>query len=196
MTTARGQSSIVEEVKRRSGWAVFMGVLTAALGIVLIVFPFATASATTVFLGGVLTLVGVIELVLALYSQTPGTFLLRILLAVLYGFAGIMILAHPFAGTEGLTLFVGAMLIVRGILALIAAIRLRPLDGWGWFVVDSIANLAAGGFIVAKWPSSTSWAVGTLIGIAVLVTGISRTVFAVRLRRGASDLGRVAQGVA
>ena len=185
---------ILDEVRSRSGWTIFMGVLTAALGIVLIVYPFATATATTVFVGSMLTLAGVAELFIALSSQTPGSFFLRFGLAVLYGFTGIMLLVHPFEGAESLTLFVGAVLVARAIVALIAAFKIRPLEGWGWFLADAIASGAAGGLILAKWPSSTSWAVGTLVGASVLVTGIARTAFAARIRQGASDVQRAVRG--
>jgi uncharacterized membrane protein HdeD (DUF308 family) len=185
---------ILDEVRSRSGWTIFMGVLTAALGIVLIVYPFATATATTVFVGSMLTLAGVAELFIALSSQTPGSFFLRFGLAVLYGFTGIVLLVHPFEGAESLTLFVGGMLVARAIVALIAAFKIRPLEGWGWFLADSIASGAAGGLILAKWPSSTSWAVGTLVGASVLVTGIARTAFAARVRQGASDVQRAVRG--
>jgi len=185
---------ILDEVRSRSGWTIFMGVLTAALGIVLIVYPFATATATTVFVGSMLTLAGVAELFIALSSQTPGSFFLRFGLAVLYGFTGIVLLVHPFEGAESLTLFVGAVLVARAIVALIAAFKIRPLEGWGWFLADAIASGAAGGLILAKWPSSTSWAVGTLVGASVLVTGIARTAFAARIRQGASDVQRAVRG--
>jgi uncharacterized membrane protein HdeD (DUF308 family) len=190
------QPTFLDEVKKRSGWGIFMGVLTAALGVVLLIYPFATATATTVFLGSMLIVVGAAELFLAFASQTPKSFFIQILLAVLYGFTGVMLVAHPFQGAESLTLFVGAMLVLRGVLAMVAAFRVRPLDGWGWFLVDSLANLAAGGLILAKWPSSTSWAVGTLLGAAVLVTGISRIAFSARIRQGAGKVQRTLQGTA
>lgn len=195
-TTASGQRPILDEVKRRSGWAVFMGLLTVALGIVLLMYPYATATATTLFVGCILTLVGGVEIFLAFASQTPGTFFLRLLLAVLYGFTGIVLIVNPFAGAASLTLFVGWMLVLRGILAMVAAFRVRPLEGWGWLVVDSLANLAAGGLILAKWPSSTAWAVGTLVGASVLVTGISRTIVAAQVRRGAGEVGRLTKAPA
>ena len=194
-TTATGQP-ILDEVKRRSGWAVFMGLLTAALGIVLLTYPFATATATTLFVGCVLTLVGVVEIGLAFSSQTPGNFFLRLILAALYGFTGIVLILNPFAGAASLTLFVGWMLVLRGILAMVAAFQIRPLEGWGWFVVDSLANLAAGVLIIARWPSSTFWAVGTLVGASVLVTGISRTIVAAQVRRGAGEVGRLTKAPA
>jgi uncharacterized membrane protein HdeD (DUF308 family) len=196
MPAQKTQPTILDDLKHRSGWSMFMGILTAALGVVLILYPFATASATTVFLGSALTLVGVAELVLAFASQTPKTFFFQVFLAVLYGGTGIVLLVFPFEGTESLTLFVGAMLVFRGVLAMIAAFRVRPLDGWGWFLADSIANLAVGGLIIAKWPSSTSWAVGTLVGVSVLVTGIARTAFAARIRKGAGQVQQMAQGTA
>lgn len=195
-TTASGQRPILDEVKHRSGWAVFMGLMTVALGIVLIMYPYATATATTLFVGCILTLVGVVEIFLAFASQTPGRFLLRLLLAVLYGFTGIVLIVNPFTGAVSLTLFVGWMLVLRGVFAMVTAFRVRPLEGWGWLVVDSLANLAAGVLIIAKWPSSTVWAVGTLVGASVLMTGISRTIVAAQIRRGARDVGRLTKAPA
>lgn len=190
------QPTILDDVKRRSGWSVFMGVLTTALGVALIVYPFATATVTTVFVGAMLLLAGGAELILAFASQTPKTFFLQILLAVIYGFTGAVLLVFPFQGAESLTLFVGAMLVLRGILAMVAAIRVKPLDGWGWILADSLASLVAGGLILAKWPSSTSWAIGTLVGASVVVTGIARIAFSSAVRRGAGDVQRAVQGAA
>jgi uncharacterized membrane protein HdeD (DUF308 family) len=190
MPAQKSPPTILDELKRRSGWSVFMGILTMAVGGILIVYPFAAATATTVFIGAALLIVGGAELFLAFASQAAGSFFLRILLAALYGLTGVVLIAFPLEGTASLTLFVGAMLVVRGVLAMIAGFRLRPLNGWGWFVADSLANLAAGGLIIAKWPSSTVWAVGTLLGVAVLMTGIARTAFALRIRQGAGNVQR------
>jgi len=187
-TTTINPPTILDDVKRRSGWGLFMGILTSVVGIVFLIYPFATATLTTVFIGSMLIVVGVSELILAFASQTPGGFFTQVFLAALYGFTGAMILAYPFQGVESLTLFVGAMLVVRGVLALVAAFKIKPLDGWGWFLADAIGSLVAGGFILAKFPSSSAWAVGTLVGASVLVTGVARTAIAARIRRGASDI--------
>ena len=39
---------LAEDLKKRSAWSIFMGVLTAALGVFLIIYPLATATITTV----------------------------------------------------------------------------------------------------------------------------------------------------
>ena len=181
-------NSILGEVKRRSAWSMFMAVLTAAVGVLLLIYPFATATLTTVFLGGALILAGVAGFILALNSKTAGSFFTRILLAVLYGLTGLGLVIFPFQGVASLTLFVGAMLVVRGIYACVAGFRLRPLEGWGWLLADGLMSGLAGVLILAKWPSSAFWAVGTLVGASVLVTGVSRLALAARIRGGADRL--------
>jgi uncharacterized membrane protein HdeD (DUF308 family) len=60
--------NLTEEVKKRSAWSIFMGIVTAALGCFLIVCPLATAAITTVLLGWALIFVGLAQFVFALYS--------------------------------------------------------------------------------------------------------------------------------
>ena len=186
-------TTILHEVKTRSAWSVFMGLLTAALGILLIVYPFATATLTTVLLGGTLILVGAAGLVLALASQTAGSFFRRILLAALYALTGIALVAFPFQGVESVTLLVGVMLLLRGAVGLGAAVRLRPVDGWGWLLAEALVSVLAGVLVLARWPSSAFWAVGTLVGASVLTTGVSRIAMAARIGGGAGDLERLAR---
>jgi uncharacterized membrane protein HdeD (DUF308 family) len=37
--------------------------------------------------------------------------------------------------------------------------------------------------IWAQWPSSSAWAIGTLLGVNLLMTGITRLIFAMAGRR-------------
>jgi uncharacterized membrane protein HdeD (DUF308 family) len=180
--------SVTSDIKKRSTWSMLMGILTAVLGVFLIFYPLATAAVTTVLLGWVLIFVGIAQLVFALHSQTVGNFFLKVLLALLYGVVGIALAFFPFAGVAALTLFVGALLLIYGGVALVAAFRLRPIEGWGWFLFDAIATLAVAVLILAKWPSSSVWAIGTLIGVSVLMGGISRIMIAGKIRRGAQAI--------
>lgn len=159
-----------------------MGILTAVLGVFLIAYPLATATVTTVLLGWILIFVAIAEVVFALHSQTVGKFFMKLLLAVLYGIVGIALAFFPFRGVAALTAFVGTLLLIYGIVGLVGAFQLRPAQGWGWFLFDALATLAIGILILAKWPSSSIWAIGTLVGVAVLMGGISRTAIAARIR--------------
>jgi uncharacterized membrane protein HdeD (DUF308 family) len=66
---------------------------------------------------------------------------------------------------------------------------MRPADGWGWFLVDGVVTLLLGILILERWPSSSLWAIGTLVGVAVLMGGISRIMLAGKIRKTAVTVG-------
>jgi len=181
---------LTEELKKRSAWSIFMGVLTAALGAFLIVYPLATATITTVLLGWVLIFVGIALFVFALHSQTVGNFFLKILLGLLYGICGIALAFFPVAGVAALTLMLGTLLLIQAGMLTALAFQLKPVEGWGWFLADAESSLLLSILIFAKWPSSAIWTIGTLVGVAVLMSGISRIMIATKIRSGAATMER------
>ena len=182
--------NLTGEVKKRSAWSIFMGIVTAALGCFLTFYPMATAAITTVLLGWGLIFVGLAQFVFALYSQTIGNFFLKVLLSLVYGICGIALAFFPIAGVAALTGVLGTLLLIQAGLLTATAFQLRPVDGWGWFLFDAATNLLLGILILAKWPSSSVWAIGTLVGISVLMSGISRIMIATKIRSGAAAVER------
>jgi uncharacterized membrane protein HdeD (DUF308 family) len=181
--------SLTDEIKKRAGWSIFMGVVTAALGVFLILYPMATATITTLLLGWVLIFVAIAQVVFALHSQSVGKFFLKLLLAVIYGVAGVGLAFFPTAGVAALTVFLGALICAYGIVAIVGAFQMRPADGWGWFLFDGIVSLLLGVLILARWPSSSLWAIGTRGGVAVLMGGISRIMIAGKIRKAIGSVG-------
>jgi uncharacterized membrane protein HdeD (DUF308 family) len=187
-TSSNLGSSIRGEVRSRAGWHLFLGIVTAALGLLLMAYPLATATATTILIGCVLIIAGVIDIVLALRAHTVGRFFLRLLLGIVYGLGGLLLLIYPLRGVAVLTLVLGVMLLVEAGLDAVMAFETRPVSGWGWFLFDCIITLILGILILAHWPNSAIWAIGTLVGAAVLVRGITRIALSAGLRRA---MGRV-----
>lgn len=175
--------TITSEVKTRAGWGIFLGILTVAIGVLMIIYPLATAKATTVFLGCVLIVVGVVELVQAIRAHTVGQFFLRLLLGLVYGFAGVLLLMNPLWGVAVLTSVLGFMLLFEAVFTAVLAFQTRPTSGWGWLLFDAGITLLLGLLILAHWPASAIWAIGTLVGVAVLMRGFSRIALSVGLRR-------------
>jgi len=134
---------LAEELKKRSAWSIFMGVLTAALGMFLIVYPLATATITTVLLGWVLIFVGITLFVFALHSQTVGNFFLKILLSLLYGICGVALAFFPVAGVAALTLMLGTLLLIQAGMLTAIAVQLKPVEGWGLVFDGCRKQLAA-----------------------------------------------------
>lgn len=188
--------NLTHDIKKRSSWSIFMGVITATLGAFLIAYPLATATITTVLLAWVLIFVGIAQFVFALYSETVGKFFLKVLLALLYGAVGVALAFFPLGGVAVLTGLLGVLLLVYAGLATIAAFQMRPADGWGWFLFEAVASFLLGILVLAHWPSSSMWAIGTLVGVAVLASGISRIVLASKIRKTTSTVEQTFRGAA
>jgi uncharacterized membrane protein HdeD (DUF308 family) len=186
-TSSNLGSSLTSDVKSRAGWGIFLGILTVALGILLMAYPLATATITTIFIASILVIAGVLEIVAALRAHTVGRFFLRLLLGIVYGFGGLLLLFNPMWGVSVLTVVLGVMLLFEAGVALVLGFEMRPASGWGWLIFDAAITAILGFLILAHWPSSAVWAMGTLVGAAVLVRGITRIALSSRLRRVAGQ---------
>jgi len=186
-TSSNLGSSLTSDVKSRAGWGIFLGILTVALGILLMAYPLATATITTIFIASILVIAGVLEIVAALRAHTVGRFFLRLLLGIVYGLGGLLLLFNPMWGVSVLTVVLGVMLLFEAGVALVLGFEMRPASGWGWLIFDAAITALLGFLILAHWPSSAVWAMGTLVGAAVLVRGITRIALSSRLRRVAGQ---------
>lgn len=90
--------TLTREVSRSAACSIFMGALTAVIGALMIIYPLATAAASTVFLGSALMVIGAAQAIFAFTSDSVGSFFLKLLIAILYGIAGVLLVAFPAAG--------------------------------------------------------------------------------------------------
>jgi uncharacterized membrane protein HdeD (DUF308 family) len=49
--------------------------------------------------------------------------------------------------------------------------------------MDGIVTLVLGGMIWATWPSSVEWVLGTLVGISIFFSGVTRLMISLAARR-------------
>jgi uncharacterized membrane protein HdeD (DUF308 family) len=71
-----------------------------------------------------------------------------------------------------LTLVIIATFLASGALKIVIGLRLRPLDGWGWFVLLGVLSLAIGLVVWSGFPGSVVWSLGLLVGIDFVSTGL------------------------
>jgi uncharacterized membrane protein HdeD (DUF308 family) len=95
-------------------------------------------------------------------------------MGILYIFIGGYLLFRPVAGLASLTLALAIYLFAEGVLELVLSFVLRAMSGSGWLMFDGIITLILGVMILRTWPSSTEWVIGTLVGISMLFSGVSR----------------------
>jgi uncharacterized membrane protein HdeD (DUF308 family) len=172
------------EIRSQMGWSVFLGVLIVVLGVLSLAYPVVTGVATVLTLGVILLTVAIVELVLALRFKSASDFFLKLFSAIIYGITGFLLVAYPVGGVAGLTLFLGSMLLVQGVI--LAVLGFKAQKGIrGWFLFDAAVTVLLSLLILAHWPSSSVWAIGTLVGVAVIMRGATRIATSLAVRRTA-----------
>ncbi|HEY4047595.1 MAG TPA: DUF308 domain-containing protein [Acidobacteriaceae bacterium] len=167
---------------RSAGWSIFLGVLLLLAGLLAIVVPFFAGIAASIFFGWLVLFAGIAHLIYAWSERGAGAILWQILIGLVYVIAALYMLVLPVAGVVALTLVLAFYIAVEGIFELVVFSFLRRLPGAVWFLVDGLVSLLLAGLIFFHWPSSSLWAVGTLVGISLLFSGIARLTLAMRLR--------------
>jgi uncharacterized membrane protein HdeD (DUF308 family) len=182
MTTTTATTPITFAKQAING-SIFLSVLLILAGVLAIAVPPAAGIAVTILVGWLLIFSGAAHLVFGWYTRTAGGFLWELFLAALYVVVGGYLLFHIQAGLASLTLALSIYLFVKGILEFVLAFVLRPLPGSGWLVFDGILTLILAVLIWRSWPSSSEWVIGTLLGISMLFSGVTRLALSMAARR-------------
>jgi len=66
--------------------------------------------------------------------------------------------------------------------------KVRSLQGSSWVLIDGIITLLLGLMIYAQWPSSSVWAIGTLVGVSMIISGLSRVMLSLAVRKAADTI--------
>jgi len=167
---------------RASGSSMVWGILMCLCGILAISLPLATSIGVVILLAWLILFAGVWHLIFAFQSHGIGAVLWQVLLAIVYGIAGIYMLMNPLLGVVSLTLVLAVFLLFEGILELILYFRIREVANAGWVLFDGIITLILGTLIWTQWPSSSLWLIGTLVGISLIFSGISRFMLSLAMR--------------
>ena len=175
--------TVLDNVKRASGWSVALAVLMILAGILAIISPLIAGVVIVYVVAWTAIFNGVAQLVYAFRAHTGGRMILEILLGLLYIVAGVFILLHPGGGLLALTLVIACFLLVYGVFALVLAFQLRPHSGWGWVLFDAIVTILLGVLIWAHWPMNSEWVVGTLVGISFIASGVSRLMLSLAVQK-------------
>ena len=175
-------------LKQASGWSIVWGILLVIFGALAIVSPFVAAVAVSVFIAWLIVFAGIVHLVLAFHSHRAASRIWKLLVALAYIGIGLYLLWHPLVGTVALTLLLAIMLLVEGVLEIVLYFQMRPLQGSVWVLFDGIITLLLAGLIYVHWPSSSIWAIGTLVGVSMIFSGITRIMMSLAVRSAAQKL--------
>ena len=173
--------SVKGVLKEATGMSIGWSILMLVLGVVAILMPFTTGIAVSIFVGWIMVFTGVAYLAYAFAAQGAGALIWRMLVGIVYVAGGGYLAIHPGIALESLTLVVAAIFFFEGITEIAVFFQFRSLAGTGWILFDGLLTLVLAYLI---WrPSSSTWAIGTLLGINLIVSGVTRLMYSVEARK-------------
>jgi uncharacterized membrane protein HdeD (DUF308 family) len=177
------QNTPVEMVKHASTTSILWGVLLIVFGMVAVGMPLLAAVAVSALVAWLIVLAGVVHLMLAFRVHSAGSVIWKLLVGLAYLCFGGYLLMHPVVGVATLTLLLASLFLIEGLLNIVLYVQMRPLHGSSWLLVDGIVTLLLGLLIYMQWPSSSAWAIGTLVGISMIFSGVARVMMSLAVRK-------------
>jgi uncharacterized membrane protein HdeD (DUF308 family) len=177
---------LTEALRRGRRRLMVAGVLALVLGIVAIVVPAVASVATAIFIGWILVVASVFQAVDAFSVRHRGRMVLRLLIAALTFAAGLYLLVAPLSGTFTLTVMLVIWFVAVGIARLVFGLSELGVPGAGNTALIGALDLVLGILIAEKLPSSADWAIGLLVGVDLIFSG----VFLIWLSRTLGAIGR------
>ncbi|MGB5303864.1 MAG: DUF308 domain-containing protein [Gemmatimonadota bacterium] len=163
--------SIIDGIKSNARTARWVGIFLVIAGVVSLFAPLAAGAALATMVGLLLAFGGISLLVLAFRAGSFGDGMMIFLIGALTLVAGIYMMAEPGGALIVMTVFLAMYFAVTGIVEIIYALRLKPVQGWGWLVFGGIVSLLLGIMMWRQMPLTAAWAIGVLVGIRLIMSG-------------------------
>jgi len=168
------------------GWVVALGVFFLIAGFVALTDEM-TATVVSVFVTGVsLIVAGIVEVVAGLQVRPWSRALVWVLVGVGLVVAGTVILRDPVLAAAGFTLALGLCLLVSGVFRLILAFQIRDAALWPMVALAGLLSAVVGLLILSRWPASSLYIIGLLLGVNLIFSGASWLGLGLTLRKAAS----------
>jgi uncharacterized membrane protein HdeD (DUF308 family) len=174
-------------VRRVSTLAILWGVSLICLGVLALASPMLAAVAVNALIGWLIILAGVVHIVVAFHSREAGSVIWRLLVGLAYVAFGGYVIARPTLGVVSLTLLLASLFLVEGIFDIIQFFRAPSALRSTWFLLDGVVTLFLGLMIYMQWPSSSAWAIGTLVGVSLIFSGVTRVMVSLAVRKATSS---------
>jgi len=182
------EQSPIDMVRHASTSSIVWGVLLIIAGMLAISSPMLAALAVNILIAWLIVFAGVVHVIVAFHGHRAGSIIWKLLVGIAYLCIGVYLLWHPVLGVASLTLVLAFLFLIEGVLNIILFFRMRSVSGSSWVLIDGIITLLLGLMIYLQWPSSSAWAIGTLVGISMIISGVTRVMLSLAVRRATTAL--------
>ena len=171
----------IAEVRKSWAWFLLIGILLMVLGATCIVKAQTATTFSILVLGWILMISGVFWLINSFLAIAAPIFFLFLLSALIRGGIGYLLIRHPNAGAEGVTMLLAVLFIVGGLFRTAGASVIK-FPWWGWTALSGIVAVVLGVYLLANWPVASTFFVGIVIGVNLLFDGGALVAFAAAIR--------------
>ena len=198
MTSVRNVSEMQDALKDalKTHWKLFLfqGVVMVILGILAAVWPAVATLAVDMYVGWLFLISGTVGLVAMFSARDVPAFFWTLLTAALAMAVGVLLIWKPAEGAESLTIVLTAFFIAEGVFQIAGSFAFRGAmpGSWGWMFVSGISDLILAGLLILYWPVSAAWALGLLVGVNLITSGVAIVVTAIEARNLVQTLVRAA----
>lgn len=170
-------SSGIDEVRRSWLWFFLCGIALVLLGAACIVKAETATRFSILALGWVLIISAIVWLIGTFQTLTWGGFFVYLLNALVRGVTGYLLISHPNAGAEGVTMVLASLFIVGGLFRIFGASAIQ-YPRWGWTVFAGLISVGLGVYLLANWSTTSTFFIGIAIGVDLVLDGAALLGFA------------------
>ena len=174
-------NDVRSEIKSGASSMKWMGILTIIFGVLAMMMPFVTGQSVLMQIGILVMAGGILRLIWAFKAGSLGKGILVFAIGVLTLLAGFWIITEPFIAAGALTIVLAVYFFADGLLEIIAAFSVA--EGKGWLIFDGVVTVILGVLLFMGFPLSGPLAVGVLLGIKLLLAGITMLTLGSAVKR-------------
>ncbi|MNJ93373.1 acid-resistance membrane protein [compost metagenome] len=174
-------------VGTRSSRIIFLGSAYLLLGLVALAFTTVTTMASMMILGIVLFCAGIVQIVYGIQGRKTGQLWPHVGLGCLALVCSGLIVINPVGNVLAFTLLIGFLLLASGLTKIIGAFSERS-TGWGWFALNGGLSILLGALVIGTFPYSAFWAIGTFVGVDLILAGATMIGLGVSVKRAKREL--------
>jgi membrane protein HdeD len=157
--------------RRRTGWDIVLGFLSVIAGGVALGHVALVGAISVLFLGWTILLGGLAVAVNAIVGWKDSSRRWDLAVGGLLFLLGLGFVRNPGVGLVTLTLLAGSLLLVGGIVRIVAAFQ--PGAPRALLLFSGGVTLLLGLLVLNQWPVSALWFLGTVLGIELILDGIT-----------------------
>lgn len=158
-------------------------VIMIVVGMLALWLPTASSIGVARLLGWLMVFEAGFQLIHSFRSKGAGHIAWKVVVALIYLIAGIYFLTHPFLAVAIVTLALATFFLVEGLVLVFAYSATRKAGASYWILVNGIVSIILAAMIWRHWPTGSLWVLGVLVGVGLLMAGMSRLMMALAIRR-------------